>query len=126
VDIKPIILTEQFVGQWHIYQDCAKTCVATNNCGRDGAFKLTTSGGYKFARLYLNKNYINFELQELKYLMGMFHVVVNQQIQYTEALSDVMTYVTATLTSSNYVVPGPNASKNILYPQLFEELKTIM
>lgn len=58
--------------------------------------------------------------------MGMFHVVVNQQIQYTEALSDVMTYVTATLTSSNYVVPGPNASKNILYPQLFEELKTIM
>jgi hypothetical protein len=43
--------------------------------------------------------------------MGMFHVAVNQQINNTEALSDVMSYVTAALTSRNYIEPAPNGSK---------------
>jgi hypothetical protein len=42
------------------------------------------------------------------------------------ALPDVMTYVTAAPSSANYIEPHLNADKNILYPQLFEELKTVL
>jgi hypothetical protein len=56
----------------------------------------------------------------------MFHVVQNQLDSYTNALPDVMSYVTAALSSSAYIEPSPTASKHIVYPQLYEELKTIL
>jgi hypothetical protein len=42
------------------------------------------------------------------------------------ALSDVLTYVTAAQSSSTYIEPHVNASKHVLYPQLFEEIKTML
>jgi hypothetical protein len=42
------------------------------------------------------------------------------------ALPDVLTYVTSAQSSANYIEPHMNADKNILYPQLFEELKTVL
>jgi hypothetical protein len=42
------------------------------------------------------------------------------------ALSDVLTSVTNAQSLSNYIEPPPNASKHVLYPQLFEELKTML
>jgi hypothetical protein len=37
-----------------------------------------------------------------------------------------MTYVISVLSSTTYVEPAANAANLILYPRLFEELKTIM
>ena len=50
----------------------------------------------------------------------------NQVANYTEAMGDVITYVISALNSSTYVAPPLSANKNILYFQLFEEIKTLM
>ena len=39
-------------------------------------------------------------------------------------MPDGLDYVSVALTSVNYVEPAPNASKHIVYSQLFDELKT--
>ena len=59
-------------------------------------------------------------------MMYMFHVVHNQQIIYLRALPDVITYARAAQQSAVYVEPATSANKSILYPHLYEELKTIM
>ena len=56
----------------------------------------------------------------------MFYIVQNRLNSYIAALPDVMTYVISALSSTTYVEPPANASNLILYPRLFEELKTIM
>ena len=53
-------------------------------------------------------------------------MIQNQLYKYTEAMSDVINYVLAATGSTSYVEPPANASKNILYYQLFEEIKIIM
>jgi hypothetical protein len=52
----------------------------------------------------------------------MFSVVQQQLRDYIVALQDVLTYVTATLTSVTHVDPAPDANKNINFPHLYEEL----
>jgi len=56
----------------------------------------------------------------------MFHIVQNQLKLYITALPDLMTYVISGLSSDIYFEPAANASNLILYPRLFEELKTIL
>jgi len=51
----------------------------------------------------------------------MFSVVQNQLRDDIMALQDVLSYVTASLNSVQYVDPAPDASKNINFPRLFEE-----
>ena len=46
--------------------------------------------------------------------------------KYTEAMADVMNYVLSAINSTSYVKPSPTANWNILYYQLFEEIKTFM
>ena len=41
-------------------------------------------------------------------------------------MSDVINYVLSAISSTSYVEPPTNATKNILCYQLFEEIKTIM
>ena len=53
-------------------------------------------------------------------------MVQNQLIKYTEALPDVMNYVLSAISSTTYIDPPSNASKHILYHQLFEEMKILM
>jgi len=91
-----------------------------------GAFRLNTIGTNGVARLYLEKQYISLRIADLPYLREMFHVVQNQLNEYTLCLPDVLSYVTVTLTSPNYVEPAPNSSKHIMYSHLFEELKTLL
>jgi hypothetical protein len=43
-----------------------------------------------------------------------------------DALADVMNYAAAALTSTEFVEPATSANKNIMYQQLYEELKTVM
>jgi hypothetical protein len=66
------------------------------------------------------------KLQELQYLLNLFHVIQNQLTLYTLALPDVLSYSIYALSSTTFVELGPNANNNVNYPQLFEELKTIM
>jgi hypothetical protein len=63
----------------------------------DGAFRLHTTGSYRIAKRSLDKNYIHLHLNELHYMLYMFHVVHNQQILNIHALADVMTYAAASL-----------------------------
>ena len=41
-------------------------------------------------------------------------------------MSDVLSYVAATLSSTTYIEPATNVNKHIMYTQLFEELKTVL
>jgi len=53
-------------------------------------------------------------------------MVENQLLKYTEAVPDVKYYILQILESTSYVGPTANASNNILYYQLYEEVKTIL
>jgi len=90
---------------------------------------MNTSASYKTAMISLgqkkNKKSIFFKLQKLRSLSFIFFMFQNQRINYTEAMADVMNYVILVIGSNTYVEP-PDANKNILYYQLFEELKTII
>ena len=66
------------------------------------------------------------KLADLQYLPYIFPMVENQLLKYSEAMSDEMNYVLAKLNSTYYVEPSTNASKNILYYQLYEEMKTLL
>jgi hypothetical protein len=52
----------------------------------------------------------------------MFNIVQQQLSDYVVALQDVLLFFTNTLSSVTYVEPSPDASKNIDYPHLYEEL----
>jgi hypothetical protein len=93
---------------------------------REDVFRLTTIGGYRVARIYLDKQYSTFKLDDLKCLSRMFYIVQNQHKAYIHALPDVMTYVITTLASVDCVEPAPTLSKFVLYYQLHEELKTAL
>jgi hypothetical protein len=56
----------------------------------------------------------------------MFSVVQQQLRDYILALQDVLPYVTVSLTSATYVEPAPDASKNINFPHMYEELITFV
>ena len=66
------------------------------------------------------------KLNGLRYLAYVFPMVENQLLKYSEAMPDVMNYVVATLNSTSSVEAPTNASNNILYYQLYEELKTLL
>jgi len=85
---------------------------------------------YKTAILTLgekkNRKSVFLKLQDLRYLTYIFPIVQNQLTKYTEAMADVMNYVLSTINSTTYVAPAPTANRNILYYQLFEEIKTLL
>jgi hypothetical protein len=65
------------------------------------------------------------KLNDLRYLAYIFPLVENQLIKYIEAMPAVMGYVNSTLNSTTFIEPS-NAKRNILYYQLYEEMKTIL
>ena len=73
-----------------------------------------------------NRISVFIKLNDLRYLAYIFPVVENQLLKYSEAMPDVMNYVLATLNSTSSVEPAANARYNILYYQLYEELKTLL
>jgi len=52
----------------------------------------------------------------------MFSLLQEQLRDYIVALQDILPYLTATLTSVTYFEPAPDASKNINFLRLYEEL----
>jgi len=92
-------------------------------------FSIVTGGSYKTVWMQLGlgkraKHFV-FKMQELQYLNSIMHIVTNQLARYSGAMVDVMTYSISALASSEYIEPQPYYSKQIQYPQLYEELKAV-
>jgi hypothetical protein len=118
---KTIALVDEHV-EW-LEERLPKVMCETSSSSSNDNFRLTPnrhSGGA--VRLYLNAQYINLTSQDLRYLTRMFHIVQKQLLDYIIALADVLSYVTASLTSTSYIEPAPNASQHLNYPHLYEEL----
>jgi len=96
----------------------------------DGEFAVHSATPYKTAIFTLgvkqNKKSVFLKLQDLRFLTYIFPIVHKQLAKYTEAMADVMTYVLSAINSITYVPPPLSGNKNILYYQLFEEIKTLM
>jgi len=105
---------------------CESMCGNEQYRCKEGNFRPNTTGSYRIARLYLDKQYIGLGLGDLQYLSRMFHVVQNQLNMYTLSLPDVLAYVTVALTSSNYIETAPNTNKHVMYSQLIDEIKTML
>jgi hypothetical protein len=109
---KPIALTEQHLST--LAENLPRICEAIyggeqNSC-KDDIFRLNTTGSYRVARMYLDKQYISLKLTELQYLTNILHVVRKEQSLYFIALPNVVAYATAAMSSTVYVAPAPNAS----------------
>ena len=128
----PLILTNQHVKTLseHLPAQCEALCRDEYFKVLDVDLKMSSSSTYKSAVISLsnkkNEKSINFKLTELRHLSYMFFVVQNQLYKYTEAISDIINNVLSAIGSTSYVEPPSNASKNLLYYQLFEKIKTIM
>jgi hypothetical protein len=88
----------------------------------DGAFRLDVTRSGRTARLYVDSQFISLTLQDIEYLSRMFNIVQQQLRDYIVSLQDVLPFITTTLTSVTYVEPAPDASKNMNFPYLYEEL----
>ena len=66
---------------------CESMCGNEQYGCKEGDFRLNTTGSYRIAQLYLDKQYIGLRLGDLQYLSRMFHVVQNQLKVYTLSLS---------------------------------------
>jgi len=103
---------------------CESKCVKEEAGCKNGKFPLNTTGSYAVARLYLDTKYISLTLAELQYLSRMFHVIHKKLREYIHSFLDVLSYVSAALTSVGCIESAPNASKHIMYTHVFEELAT--
>jgi hypothetical protein len=95
----------------------------------DGQFTMNSSTSFKTAVLSLgNKKQrkSSLKLDDLRYLSYIYPMVQEQLLKYTESLPDLLTYVVSALASTVHVEPMENASKDILYYQLFAELKSLV
>jgi hypothetical protein len=92
---------------------------------RDDGFSIITNI-FRTARMCLDHHtHITYKLQDLRYLNYIMPIVVGQLARYTSAMTDVMTCALSAMASVDYIEPLSSYSKNILYPQLFEELKAL-
>jgi hypothetical protein len=66
------------------------------------------------------------KLEDLRYLSYIYPIVQEQLLKYTESLPDLLQYVVSALGATTYVEPLATASKDILYYQLYGELKSLM
>jgi len=123
----PIRLTEQQVTALaeHLLPLCQALCANMHySSGVHDGFWIIMGGSYLIALMYLGQRTdITFKLADLRYLNTIMHIVRNKLASYNSALTDVMTYAISALVSTDYIEPQPTYSKNILYPQLYEELK---
>ena len=128
----PLILTDLHVKTLaeHLPAQCEALCRDEHYKVVDGDLKISSSATYKSAVISLSnkktKKSINLRLSEIRHLSFIFFMIQNQLIKYTEAMSDVINCVLTTVGSTSYVEPPADANKNILYYQLFEEIKAIM
>jgi hypothetical protein len=112
----------------HLPRFCEASCNNEHHTSgiHDGFWIITTT--YRAIWMYLGLNrrkYITYKLSDLLYLNSIMHIVLDQLARYNGAMSDVMSYAMTAMYSTEYVEPLPTYNKNVLYPQLYEELKKI-
>jgi len=91
-----------------------------------GNFRLHTPKRHGSARLFVGTKYISLTQPDIVYLLRDFPILQQQLRDYIIALPDVLSYVTSSLASTSFFEPQANASTNIDYPQLYEELVTFV
>jgi hypothetical protein len=94
----------------------------------DGDLAMHSPSPYNTAILSLGsrreRKTMFIKLNDLRYLAYIFPLVEDQLIKYSEALPDVMNYELAAIHSTSYVEPPSAASRNVIYYQLYQEMKT--
>ena len=112
----------------HLPPLCQALCANTHySSGVHDGFSIITGGSYLTALMYLGRRtHKTFKLADPRYLNTIMHIVRNQLASYNSALTDVMTYAISALASTDYIELQPAYSKNILYPQVYEQLKTLL
>jgi hypothetical protein len=125
---KPIALTQEHVSTFasHLPRLCQEVCADNRYQIKNGSFKVTTIVGSRAAKLTLDNQHLTLRLQDLQYLLGMFHVVQSQLNTYLLALPDILSYITEAWHSSAYVEPTSSFTGVINFPQLYEELTNVI
>jgi hypothetical protein len=128
----PIRLTEQQFTMLveHLPRLCDAVCANEHyTSGIHDAFQIMTGGSYRTASMYLglskHNRHLVFKLSDLRYLINIMYRVTNQLTRYNNAQLDVMSYAMSAMASTDHIEPLPTYSKNILYPQVYEELKPL-
>jgi len=60
---------------------------------KDGNFKMNTTGSYRIARVYLDKQFLTFTYEELRNLAYIMYMIQNQMTFYTASMTDVIAYI---------------------------------
>ena len=92
---------------------------------KDGDIKMSTTGSYRIARVYLSKQYLSFTYGELCNLAYIMYMIQNQLAFYTAAMPDVIAYINTAHDSVTFAEPPSTANKSVNY-QLFEEIKSVL
>jgi len=130
--VRPILLTDQHVETLAEHLPAQVDALWRDEFYNvmDGEFAMHFATPYKRAILALgekkNRKAVFLKVQELRNLTYICPIVQNQLITYTEAMVAVMTCVLSAINSISFIEPFPTANRNILYCQLFEEIKTFM
>jgi len=93
---------------------------------KDGDFKINTTGSYKIARVYIDKQCLSYTYEDLRNLAYIMYMIQNQLTFYTAVMTDVIAYIDTAHDSVTFVEPPSTANKAINYYQLFEEIKSVL
>jgi hypothetical protein len=92
-------------------------------------FWITTRGSYKTACMHLglgkHAKTLILKLSELQCVKYVMYIVANQLARYSGAMVDVLSYSLSAMASSEFIELQFHYSEQILYPQLYEELKAL-
>jgi hypothetical protein len=123
----PVILNVQRLRllSEHLPELCEAMCRREPYTFRDRIFRLMYGGGDQaVARLCLDKRFVIYRLEKLKYLMTMLHIVQELVGSFTVTRDDVRSYAVSASGYTEFVEPCPLSSTDIPYVRLFNELKT--
>jgi hypothetical protein len=91
---------------------------------------VVTGSSYQTAKFLLgldkNKKEVVLKLNELIYLNNILYLLVIQVARYSEAAADVANYSKTVVASSEFIEPKPHYNKQIHYPQIYEERKSLI
>jgi hypothetical protein len=126
-NLLPVILNESCLRllSEHLPELCDAMCRRVPYNFRAGTFRLMYGGGDQaVARLCLDKRFVMYRLEELKFLMTILHIVQELVRSFTVTRDDVKTYAVSASGYTEFVEPNPLSSTDIPYVRLFNELKT--
>jgi hypothetical protein len=91
----------------------------------DRAFKVLVIGkNNHLARMSLNKQFLLFKQPEIRYLLGMIHILQLQLASFSQAQQDVVKYAAKSLLSDTFELQETDAVLPLpFYFQLYQELK---